>query len=364
MLTPSAHEAQACLAKLTPASVPSYALVALTRVYLAVGDDANARAMATRRLADKSVQETGPRAWTLAQFVDAYLDASLPRVAVAKTYLGQLDALQGPEAAVGQVVGYHRLAQYYWRIGDDSSMVAAAGSLIAAGKKLNAHDRQEFLRDILYGYRVMAEAAGARTGTAAEPLKVMAKAHDDIGALPGANKLISNYDSLFALYGKPGARLIANHWISAPGDTVHPVHNKYALIVFGPARNNIPAIRRLAKSYDGQLDVTLVRPTYGYFRALGPLTVQRETEELQKYFVSDLHVSDAISVTYTKFDTIPDGRRIPKPSANDLAYGRTHGAGVAVLDKQGIIRRLLLDWDKSYENRIDETLRQYGARPH
>jgi hypothetical protein len=293
--------------------------------------------------------------------VVGYLAASPARVDAAKRYLTQLDALSGAEAAVGKVRAYRSLAIYYWRSGDTQKMVGASERLIAVGKELNDHDRNEYGSYMFLGYRYLAEAEAARTGDSVAPKAVMTRAAADIGKLMGIDQMLRNYTSLFGLYGAKAQRIVADSWITTSADTVLPVAGKFNLVVFRMHRGNIPAVRRLGTQYAGKLKVVGVMGTIGYFRDLGPLTPQLETQELRKYFLEDLKIPGAVAVNNTVFNKMPDGRRQADPTPNERAYRSRTGATVMLVDPQGIIRRVWVSWDKSYEVRIDEAIQRLSS---
>lgn len=331
-------------------------LIPLAQVLLAAGDDAGAKQAVERRLAEADVKPTAARAWTLAQIVELYLDLPV-RVDVARGYLAQLDLLRGADAAPGQTRAWLSLTQYYRHIGDDARMRAAIDSTIKTGKDLNEHDRSEYAFSLLSAYRYLADAEGDRTGEAAAPRAVLARASADLGKLPHIAPAIARYDTLYSRYGTKGPAVFADLWIAAAADTVHPRPGKVSILNFMPSRPTIPATRRLARAIGDSVDVALVHATVGYFRGLGPLTFATEVPEVRKYFVDELNIASSLAITETHYHTIADGRRVRDPNANDRAY-RT-GQGIVVLDRQGIIRRIWLGWDNAYEPAIVTTLNRY-----
>ncbi len=336
-----------------------YELIPYVRLLLAAGDDSGAVRASSQRLSAPDVRETDDRAWALAQLVEAYLDARPARVGQARVYLAQLDALKGSAAAVGKVRAQLSLAEYFRHVGDDTAMRVACDATIAAGRELSEHDRIEFSSYLVNAYRYLAEAEGDRTGDAAAPRAVIARARTDIGKIRHVDAMLNGYDSVFARYGTKAPRIVASRWIGAAGDTIHPAMGKLSLLNFQPYRWTIPATRRLARAAGDGADVAFVRGTIGYFRDLGPLSTDAEVRELTRYFTSDLIVPGPVAITETQYEILPDGRRVSQPTPNDRAYGTEHGATIVVVDRQGIIRRIWLYWDNDYEPRIAATLRRY-----
>lgn len=349
-------------------------LIPLAQVLLAAGDDAGAKQAVERRLAEADVKSTAARAWTLAQIVKLYLNEewtskgyrsfrTLPvRVDVARGYLAQLDLLRGADAAPGQTRAWLSLTQYYRHIGDDARMRAAIDSTIKTGKDLNEHDRSEYVFSLLSAYQYLADAEGDRTGEAAAPRAVLARASADLGKLPRIAPAIARYDTLYSRYGTKGPAVFADLWIAAAADTVHPRPGKVSILNFNPERSTIPATRRLARAIGDTVDVALVHATVGYFRDLGPLTFATEVPEVRKYFVDELNIAGSLAIIETHYHTIADGRRVADPNANDRAYPmgqRGQRTSIVVLDRQGIIRRIWLYWDNVFEPAIVTTLNRY-----
>lgn len=353
--------ARDCAARLAPsvASMSGHDLIPLAEVLLGAGDDAGAKAAVTRRLAEPDLKVVGARAWTLAQVVGAYLDALPVRLDAARSYLDQLDALKGPDAAPGQLLGWLSLAEHYEQVANDSGMRAASEAAIKAAKRLDEHDRKEFAGTVLSAYRNLAEAEADRTGDAAAPLAILARAKADIGKLPRMASSIAMYDSLYSRYGKPAPAVFADLWIGAPGDTLYPRPGKLTVLNFRPSRYTVPATRRLPRELGDSIDVALVYGTVGYFRGLGPLTMATEVPEVRKYFVDEIKIDRSLAITETKYHRLPDGRRVSDPNANDTSYRTGQGASIVVVDKQGKIRRIWQYWTNAYEPRIVATLKKY-----
>jgi hypothetical protein len=238
-------------------------------------------------------------------------------------------------------------------------MRAASEEVIKAGKRLNEHDRQEFSYALLSAYRNLAEAEADRTGDAVAPRAVLTRAAADIGKLPRMAGAIAAYDTTYSRYGTKGPAVVADLWVGAPGDTVHPRPGKLTLLNFQPSRWTVPATRRLSRAVGDSLDVALVYGTVGYFRGLGPLTMAAEVPEVRKLFFDELKITSSLAITETKYHRLPDSRRVPDPNANDRAYRTSQGASIVVLDRQGVIRRIWQYWSNAYEPRIAATLRKY-----
>ncbi len=363
MLAPAVQIAKQCVTKFAGADLVARDYVPLARVHLAAGDDAAAKEVIARRLTLPDVQTPGPRAWELSHVVQAYLGASPGRLDAAKEYLAQLDALAGPDAAVGKVRAYFSLASYYRRVGDVSNMTGAAERLIAVGKDLNEHDREEFGLTLFAGYRYLAEAAGARTGDSVAPKAVLTRAAADVGRLMGVQNSLRGSMSVFGAYGAKAQRIVADAWVNSSADAVYPAAGKFTLIAFRPYRGNIPALRRISERHKANLNFVSIIGTIGYFRDLGPLTPDVEAKYVEEYYRKDLNVSTPVVLNTTVFNRIPDGRRVAEATPNETAYRARSGAGYILVDPQGIIRQIWTGpWDRAYENRIEEAIKRLSTK--
>jgi len=136
--------ARECAAKMESGALVAHDLIPLGQVYLAAGDDARAKSLFDRRLAQADAQAPGPRGWFMAQIVEGLLAALPARTDAALAYIAQLDKVPGAEAAIGRVRAYDALAIYYRGMTNDASILKASDSLISSGKELSARDRIEF----------------------------------------------------------------------------------------------------------------------------------------------------------------------------------------------------------------------------
>lgn len=359
MLFVSAQVARTCAEQFSDAPLAPRDYVPLAQVYLASHNDSAAAAVISRRLSLPDVQAAGPRAWVLADIVSAYLTASPPRLEPAQRYIDMLHALEGQDAAVGKVRAYRALATYYWRAGDTTGLVAASERLILAGKSLSEHDRHDNARHLFAGYKHLADVRAIATSDSLAPLAIMQQAKADIGSLMGVGPLIQRYMLIAGLYNSKAKPIVADRWFATPAaDTLHPKAGKFNLIVFQPFRHNIPHLRRLASEFRDTLNVVGILGTVGSFRGAGPLTPDMEEASLRKYYRDELDVHFPLSLTFVHFTRMPDGRRVADTTANEQAYRARSGATLILIDPHGTIKAVWTSWDKSYENRIAEALRE------
>jgi hypothetical protein len=367
MLTSSAQVARDCVRRFTTAQVKPAHLITLARVHLATGDDSAASAAILRRIAHDATKPTGVRANTLAEIIRAYLQATPIRLSPALATLRQLEALSGPDAAVGKVAAYQAFAMHYARTDDDSNTVAMSEALIAAGKQLSPHDRHEFARSLLRGYALLADIAGARTGTPDAPSAILTRARSDIGSLNPVEEPLAGLTDTYRLYARPAGRLSGDFWflgVGAHSDTasqtnmVRPTQGKIAIVSFQPARGNLPAFRRLQHRFGDRLELTFVLRTNGYFRDQGPLQPADEAAVLRRYYVDELRLPGALVISAANAKSLPDGRLVKEKTENVLMYGGggKGNPGTIVVDRNGTIRRIFSGWTPWTERELEQTI--------
>jgi hypothetical protein len=155
----------------------------------------------------------------------------------------------------------------------------------------------------------------------------------------------------------PAPALHGESLLGPPGPW--PAPGKITLIVFQSAttRQSVAAIRRLHARYGDTLAIVFVDKTLGYFKMQGPLTVPAEAALLREYYGKDLDVPGAVVLEHTTFVTRADGRVIPQPTANDMAYPQV---GLALIDGKGRIRSTY-PWAPSFEPRIERSINRILA---
>ena len=354
VLTLSAAVARQCASKFTVATTPPRDLLLLAQLYLAVGDTASASAAVARRLANESSAPAGVRAKTLAQIASVYVNAKPHQLARARQYVAELDAMHVPAAVVWQLAIHVVLLHYAYDLAFDDALAAAeAKAIIAAGTQLTPHDREEFSWALLRGYTVLSQFAADSEGDPAAHY-VLTRARRDIGKLHDIPPRLDALDSLYMLYGT-AAPPLGGVWFGASSETNRPPSGKLSLIVLAPSREIMPALRRLQGEFGGQLDITIVTQTVGYFDGHGPVTPAKEMAYLWDHYHNTLHAPGVLVLSETQFTTLPDGRRVGEPTENQLAYKVPFHAGYVLVDRGGVIR---LVQTQLSEQRLAEAIRK------
>lgn len=355
MLTVSAELASVCAKQFPVNEVPPRDLIQLAAVHLASGDDAAAERAIERRIQSESGASAGVRARSLQGIAAAYLNASPARVEVALRYLDQLDAIAGEEAALARFQAHLLAQRYFWRSGNDASFREHADRAIVATKQMNTRDRNEFGVYMAEIYKLLAHAEGARTGTAEAPRAVIQRARENFSTLSFGSAMMEKPDTIASMYGRPGPKVQADHWLGEITDTLLPAPGRFTVIVFRPDRTSVATLSRLHKRYGDQIAIVGVISTVGYFRDDGPLEVEEELKLLERYYIDELGMPGVMAVSETRFTKMPDGRRRAPLDPTSRAYWTPASAVAVVLDRDGIIRRVFTEtWRPWFETQIIE----------
>lgn len=363
MLTSSVEVAKTCVATLAIDSVRPRDLIFLARVYLAAGDPDAAEQAIQRRLAIDAARPDSTRAHTLADIVSAYLNAKPWREGQAEAYMSQLDTMSGPDAAYWQFNAHDAIGQRGRLLGNDSLLKREATAMIAVGGRLSPHDREEFGGRLVSAYWYLADLKGTETASADSAKVITAQARADLGEVKNLDRALLMIDSLAGFFGKPAPSVYADTWYPAadlsPSDTVHPRPGKVSLIVLqGFSRYVIPIFRRLQAVVPDTVDITFIHNSYGYFGSKGPLSPAEEAVAVESSFRNDLNGPGSLAIVVPRIEVLPDGRRIPVPTRNELLYGARVGVSILAVDRNGTIRRTWSGFDSWTEFQIEDVLRK------
>ena len=358
--TAAVTAARRCAARFTVDNVGPRDLLWLARVDLAAGDTTNATAAINRRLVADSAAGPGALARTLGDVISTYIDAQPHRADLARPYITQLDSLPIDEAVDVVRVGTNTiLAGYFFNTANnDTASGAAAQAAIAAGQRLNPHDRQEFVAAITSAYNILARLA-LDAGGLSVARQVLAQGRADIAPIvaDGVPENVTRFDpvdTVYALYGTPAEPLRGGRWLGSPGPTTRPTKGRLALIVLSPERYTMPMFRRIAHEFGDRLEMSFVTQTVGYFDGQGPVTTEKEIGYLDRYLRKELAAPAPIIVYETTFHELPDDRRESVPLIPQRAYKAHYGVTAVLVDRTGIIRRVYTTLN---ETRLEDQIR-------
>ncbi len=318
--------AQMCRERYVAQSTPSELMTHFELALLA-GDDSVARALLERRLALFTTPSDEGRQVVLQHAFSAYLRAKPIRVAAAEQILNVLDTLTGmpPEFRFqmhNDIANFARsildtvvLRRHFeamstiLRNSSDSLRQSATGrSFVQAIVNAEMPLLLPILRDsgvIVYTARVFARYVAA-SGRSLTPAAIA-----PIGTRPPP------------LQGK--------FWYNRGGpDVSHPAANKVSLVVMGVRHdcdftrcgNSYKTLERLVRRFSGDLDISLVAQTQGFFGLRLPKTPKEEADATNDYFLVNGKLPGALVIEDTKFTKrpAPDRRRFNELTENQIAY--------------------------------------------
>ena len=363
MLTTSVEIAKACVAVFSVDSVRARDLILLARAYFAAGEIDAAQTAIARRIVVDSARPDSTRAHTFADIIAAYIDAKPARLDDVQRTLTALDSVPGSDAAYWQFTAHDAISQWARRVKDDALFTREANAMVEVGKRLSQHDRVEFAGRLISAYWYLADIAGTEADSSGPAKAIIARARTDLANIPDLDRAFMNLDLMANFFGQKSPYVSADTWFhpadTPPGDTIHPRPGKVSIIVSqGMAtRYATPIFRRLQTVLPDTVDITFIHTAYGYFRR-GPLKPEEETLAVQSYFRDTLNAPGTLAIVVPRIEVLPDGRRIPVRTRNQLVYGANVGIGILVVDRNGVIRRTFPGLEPWTELDIEDLLRK------
>lgn len=357
--------AKACAARFPLEQVNGADLPLLAQLLVEAGDKAAARAAIARRLAMPGITTT-EKAQALLAGVDVAFASPITDAGVeeAEGYVGQLDAL-GQGAFDQRLEAHSRLGGYFRGIDIDEKIVTHMSAVLAMAESLSAEKRKALGFRLVNAYTSLAEVHGGR-GDAARAVALLEKGLVDLASVPEAAKYIPEVVKRYKQVGTRGTAIDAPHWLNAePGTTTLDPAGRVTIIQFtarwcGPCRKSYPAMLRLHEKYAARgLQVLFSTQLYGFFEQRRPLSAEEELAADREYFVNHHRIPFKISI---------EPQRVPVPDAPAPAAGgrtwteeRYFVSGIpqiVILDKQGIIRRVMVGWDPANEARVNQLIEE------
>jgi thiol-disulfide isomerase/thioredoxin len=359
-----------CAARFSVEAVPAPELASLASLYLSVGDTANARRATDRLLAAPglSPRERGQGYLAAIRSAIASADPFAGLVPGAEALARQMDAM--PDSLIDLKLQAHLrlLGQYEYADVDDGIRAHAFALLdaVARGRRLGSPSLEQVAPSaLLQAYLSLARAA-ADFLHPDSALAILERADSELGTAPEARRALAGSRALYALVGTRAAPIAAGHWVNAPDTlTTVPVGDgKVTLLQFtahwcAPCRNSYPGFKRVAERFAGAaFEPLFVTDVYGTFEGR-PVTLEEELAADRVYYADHWGIPFKVAILVP-----PQGSAgAVAQAATDQAYRVSGVPQIVVVDKRGIIRQIVIGWDRGNEQRLTQVIEQLMAEP-
>ncbi|HEU4388800.1 MAG TPA: TlpA disulfide reductase family protein [Blastocatellia bacterium] len=351
------------LDEVSGADLPTLALL-----YVEAGEHSLARAATDRRLNEANLGDVY-RAEALATAV-VVITKGAPRaedLRLAEEFTAQLDALS--DAALKQKIAAHkRLGGYYYNNDLEEEKVlrhdAATLKLVA---QLPTEERDTFARQNLSVYHRLATGYGNR-GLIEKALETCRQGSAE-ALRQGRPEPRTSYDRCierYSLLGRPGAPIKGAYWLNAAPETEQlDLRGRVTLLHFTAhwcvtCRNSYPGLLKINQQFNERgLRIVLSTQLYGHFAGRQDLKPREELASIRQYYLGQHKLPFKIAVE-PQFD-LSDKSATADAAWRESNEGKYFGGGYpksVLLDKQGIVRQILLGWDPATEARLISLIEQ------
>jgi thiol-disulfide isomerase/thioredoxin len=373
--------AQTCAAQFDVATVPATELVSLAMLYASGNNASGALSAIDRALSLKTVPPADRVAMLSAAVRvlraippptptrDGRQQQLYPRL---EQIADELDA--NPAATIEVKLGAHASILGSYRGDDlDAGIIKHATWLIDASKTLSPAQLTTSGPSFVEAYVDLSEA-WAGQGMTEKALDLLRAGKKSLADTPRSASSFDPEISRLELVGTPARAITAPRWLNAPADLrTLPMAGQVTLLEFtahwcGPCRESYPGVNRLRERFAAQgFRVVMVTRYWGYFSKDGllerPLAAEVELERDRAYFAGyHLDVPVAIGDQVTLQRVGNDFQWDPEPDPNDTNYRVTGIPQIQIIDRAGVIRRILVGYDNANEPKlaafIDELLKE------
>jgi hypothetical protein len=342
--------AQVCAAS-APAPAAGVALLDEARMQLVTGDDAAARATASRY--SGSLTDAEKKAWALHLIVDDNAHARPERLTDAAAALAELDKL-GQPAARASVLSHLTMARAQRDRWNDSAATVEATTTIAKWRTLSPDAALNLASSVVEAFVMKSEIA-LRTRNADAARAIIDTAAQTIpSAAGGARRQIDAVRRLYSVAGKKAAPVQATYWFNLPDtNRVRPVPGHVSIMLEAThtcgsfCRPRYRALARYAGRFGQRgFDIINFTKTVGFYRDVAPVTPVEEARYDSTLFLAGRQMPGSLAIYETKFSWLPDGRRVNERTPQEVNYPL---ATLVIVDKRGVIRYAALGWDPVLE---------------
>jgi hypothetical protein len=164
---------------------------------------------------------------------------------------------------------------------------------------------------------------------------------------------------MYRLVGTKATPIDGKWWINAPdGSVYHPGDSKITVIQFTahwcvPCRNSYPGFMRMDQHFAGKpVESIMVTDLYGFIGDKRGLMPEQEVAADREYYLDHHHLPFRIAI-----NPIP-ARGDTTTLDNDRRYVVNGIPEIVVVDGKGVIRAMVVGWDKGNEQRLSALVEQ------
>jgi thiol-disulfide isomerase/thioredoxin len=353
---------RACAAQFTVEGTAPGELLDLAALYSSVGLDSLAGAAIDRRLADPALSESDRAAGLVAR-ISALTRPDTLLVVRAEPYMAQLDAMSG--AVWRQKLEGHQILNSEYRYLDVNPRIRQHSlAIIGLGKSIKAaaiNDRSPGAVSsftLLDAYANLGEVY-ADFGHVDSTMLALDQARIDHPEIPDSEfrMILGPERERYALVGQRAATLAADHWLNAAPATRtmspagHVTVMEFTAHWCVPCRNSYPSMVAMADAFGRQgVQFLFATQFYGYIGTRQGLDSAAEFAGDREYFVGEHGIHFPVAIGDASPPYQPG-----KPFVQDPNFDRYQVGGIpqtVIVDRNGIIRRILTGWDTGNAQRI------------
>jgi len=291
-------------------------------------------------------------------------------VKMAVNYVKQTDSLSA-ERLKHRIAAHQRLAGYYSYSDIDAPNLEEHTLLIKLIDQLPEAERKAYapLRQDSYDHIALVQA---NRGDTAKALATLQQARSETSE-PRAMQMFDDSTSRYQLVGQRVPPIKGSAWLNASPETRqfdptgHVTLVQFTAHWCGPCRKSYPAMLKFHERFGARgLEVMLATELYGYFENRENLKPEDEIAADRDYFLGKykLPFKVAIEQRMNFSDRTPAGESARK-EFNQSKYRVGGIPQIMLIDRQGIVRHILVGWDPANEEmvmrEIDRLLKEPAA---
>ncbi|MGV3710160.1 MAG: TlpA family protein disulfide reductase [Gemmatimonas sp.] len=353
-----------CVLKLDANSLHGEEALALARA-LADARGYDRALETTRRYLKESVSSDSARAVVLQSMINRIRETDITSVREAEPYVSMIDAL--PRTfVIPKIAAHESVFRTYQTIEDDSNVHKHATAIIALARNVKAHVKTKEapaippdkvdagLLLVTYMSAAIVDGNFGRESQGAKLLDQGRREHPEIDA-KYFDAIATPILTRSALIGKPARGIASTRWFNAPaGTSAFDFSGRVTLLGFTahwcqPCHLTYAPMQTIADSLGPKgVQVAFVTEFFGYVGGKRGLNEQQEMDATRAYY----------EARKIRFPIAMLGEPVLEKNPTRaiggafLEYGIQQIPQTVIIDRKGIVRRILVGWDPANSERI------------